>query len=375
MSAEPSWGRSPWDAGPPRPPAALPPTCDVVVVGAGLTGLSAALHLARAGADVVVLERLRVGAGASGRTGAIALEGTAAGAAAELGDCLGTLARVVADAGISCGLELGGCWELEHVPLGGSGTALWRDGHQALCLARTEPGGTLDAGALLRGLADAAAAAGARIVEGVAVAPIASGRMLRLASGGTMATGRVVLATGSFTAGLVPMPEGFATALTLAAATDPLDEATLAAIGLADRMPFYTADLPYLWGRLLDDGRLVVGAGLVFPGDGDVDRVRLDDAECRDALERLVGRARGLHPALAGVRASARWGGPVSFRRERQPVVCWHPTVPDVLVTGAYAGHGVALSVRLGALVADAVTTGRALPDWGALGRARQSPS
>src|SRR5262249_25874075 len=73
------WGRPPWrvDAVPPAMP--LPARCDVAVVGGGFTGLSAAYHLARRGARVVLLEASTVGAGASGRTGGIVLEGTAAG--------------------------------------------------------------------------------------------------------------------------------------------------------------------------------------------------------------------------------------------------------------------------------------------------------
>lgn len=43
--------------------------CDVCVIGGGLTGLSAALHLAEAGYDVVLLEGRRLGWGASGRNG------------------------------------------------------------------------------------------------------------------------------------------------------------------------------------------------------------------------------------------------------------------------------------------------------------------
>src|SRR6056297_2581615 len=42
---------------------------DVCIIGAGYTGLSAALHLAEAGLDVVLLEAHRVGFGASGRNG------------------------------------------------------------------------------------------------------------------------------------------------------------------------------------------------------------------------------------------------------------------------------------------------------------------
>ncbi|MFM2317380.1 MAG: hypothetical protein RLZZ215_1, partial [Pseudomonadota bacterium] len=44
-------------------------TADVCIVGGGYTGLSAALHLADAGYQVVLLEAHRVGWGASGRNG------------------------------------------------------------------------------------------------------------------------------------------------------------------------------------------------------------------------------------------------------------------------------------------------------------------
>src|SRR5262245_44688978 len=53
--------------------------CDVCVVGGGIAGCSAALHLAERGYRVVLLEEHRVGWGASGRSGAQAIFGVAAG--------------------------------------------------------------------------------------------------------------------------------------------------------------------------------------------------------------------------------------------------------------------------------------------------------
>ncbi|WP_326548380.1 FAD-dependent oxidoreductase [Mycolicibacterium sp. ND9-15] len=53
---------------PPVPLAASDRSADVVVVGAGITGLITAVLLARAGKEVLVLEALRVGAGATGNT-------------------------------------------------------------------------------------------------------------------------------------------------------------------------------------------------------------------------------------------------------------------------------------------------------------------
>lgn len=70
VKPDPYW----WEAAP-RPegePPALPEKADVVIVGAGFTGLSAGLTLARAGRDVVVLEKDRPGEGASSRNGGIA---------------------------------------------------------------------------------------------------------------------------------------------------------------------------------------------------------------------------------------------------------------------------------------------------------------
>src|SRR2546430_6207393 len=64
---------------PERPALADGIDCDVCVVGAGIAGCSTALHLALAGLRVRMLEEQRVGWGASGRSGAQAIYGIAAG--------------------------------------------------------------------------------------------------------------------------------------------------------------------------------------------------------------------------------------------------------------------------------------------------------
>ena len=60
-----------WEAAPPRPrvESPLPQSADVVIVGSGYTGLSAALTLARAGRQVVVIDAGSPGYGASTRNG------------------------------------------------------------------------------------------------------------------------------------------------------------------------------------------------------------------------------------------------------------------------------------------------------------------
>src|SRR5438105_939175 len=68
-------------AAPERPALAGSLDCDVCVIGAGIAGCSTALHLAEKGLAVVLLEEQRVGWGASGRSGAQAIYGVAAGQA------------------------------------------------------------------------------------------------------------------------------------------------------------------------------------------------------------------------------------------------------------------------------------------------------
>lgn len=362
------WGRPPWrvDCTPPR--AALPARCDVAVVGGGFTGLSAACHLARRGADVVLLEAATLGAGASGRTGGIVLEGTAAGPLERVEHCLDALAGVVADSGIACDLRLPGCWELEHRSQPAGLRPLWRDGDTWLCIADTVAGGTVDPGALVAGLAAAAAAAGARLQEHAAVRALAPGPPARLHTDtGALSADRVVVALNAYTTDLLRLPVRFETALTLAVCTTPLEPAAIAVLGLADGLPFYTLDLPYLWGRTLRDGRLVLGAGLVTAGNGPVTDIALDGAAGADMLARLATRAAGFHPALAGVAVRERWGGPIAFPPGRTPVLSALPDAPHVLVSGGCSGHGIALGVRVGQLVTDAIADGTPLPAWGAL--------
>ena len=110
----------------------LPPRADVAVIGAGLTGLSTALHLARAGADVVLLESHTVGWGASGRNGGMATTGLAISypkavkrygnyEAARMytayNDAIDTVEKVVRDEGIDCDFARTGKLTLQAVAL------------------------------------------------------------------------------------------------------------------------------------------------------------------------------------------------------------------------------------------------------------------
>ena len=106
----------------------------------------------------------------------------------------------------------------------------------------------------------------------------------------------------------------------------------------------------------------------------------ITDAEPVRIFAQLEQRVRQLHPALAPVKFTHRWGGPILFRDSWKPVFDWHPAsvvtrkddVTDeiwrnAVVLGAYAGHGVALSSYLGTWAAEVLLQQRQLPKWSAL--------
>ena len=117
--------------GPDRSSTEVGGNVDVAVVGAGLTGLSAALHLARKGADVAVFERETVAFGASGRNGGMATPGMAIGfrhAIARYGfptasalflaydDAIDSVEKLVAEEGIDCDFARTGKMNLAPKP-------------------------------------------------------------------------------------------------------------------------------------------------------------------------------------------------------------------------------------------------------------------
>jgi glycine/D-amino acid oxidase-like deaminating enzyme len=343
---------------------------DVAIVGGGLTGASAAYHLAKMRIRAVLFEAGLLADGASGRTGGLVLEGTAAGILDQVDVCVPGLKRLVDEEEIDCDLVLPGCWEIEHRKFAPRRMLPWSDDGRPVGIARTVSGGAVQPAALTIGIAQAAARLGAIIREQSPVSGIITGPELSLEIGGQrIRPGHVVVATNAWINATLPDTPPLHSSLTFACATEPLDAATLAAIGLGDGVPFYTSDLPYLWGRTTRDRRVIFGAGLVFGEAADLEQTDVREGSSGAVLERLQKRVRGLHPALRETRFEAAWAGPIAFAEDSIPLLGPHPANPRVLVSGGYAGHGVALGVRAGELLALAVGENLPLPKWGSLSR------
>src|SRR5260370_10721325 len=140
----------------------------------------------------------------------------------------------------------------------------------------------------------------------------------------------VLLATNASSLKLSGLRAAAVPKLTFALATAPLSTAQLKAIGLSSHRPFYTIDLPYLWGRLLESNGVIFGAGLVpayvgtpsrFPISAGSIKNRVHDLHCYDVrrgqaadrLRWLEGPVRTLHPPLPPVRIPPLSAVPIPF--------------------------------------------------------------
>ena len=339
---------------------------DVAVVGAGFTGLATAHYVLQRSSSlrVAVFEAQQVGSGASGRTGGLVLEDTAVGPLPGVERCIATLQELVSTQNIACDLHVDGCWEIGRHGALACSPIQWAD-HGTLQVVNVIPGGAFDPRKFLAGLAASVQRAGGEIFEHVPVTGLdmASRDSIRLEAGGkAVYAERVVFATNAFCLPLLGLQDWAGGVHTIAVATEPLADTVLDAIGWATRTPFYTLDLPYLWGRVTADGRAVIGAGLV--GRGDVENARVDSAEAGHLFDGLERRIRGLHPALHHVRITHRWMGPLCFTNDSKPLIASLDADGRVLMATGYHGHGVALSARVGKLLAEALAGEADLPAW-----------
>ena len=361
-----NWGNRPWTLGFHAKSQPLPETVDFAVVGGGFTGLVAAAWLKRLASEksVALLEAETFGAGASGHTGGLALAESAAGSLPVLGDVLAGYQKILDELRVDGDIHLPGVYELGRtIPLKDS-PIQWSDSGE-LHAVNEVAGGTIDPGKVVTGLAVAAERFGVMLFEHANVERCDFQNPLLLHTPlGVLRARQVLFATNAYSLELTGWTGRAESCFTIAVATEPLDDSILRKIGLAHGKPFYTVDLPYLWGRLLGK-QIIFGSGLVHFSDWrEIHSLSIESGSAAEAFARLEYRVGKLHPNLRGVKFTHRWGGPIAISQGWLPIFERHPESSNAVVLGAYSGHGVAQSVYLGAWAAEALLGKRELPRW-----------
>jgi len=361
------WGNPPWTIDFHSTARELPSEVDFAIVGGGFSGLSAAARLRQVQPDktTAVFEADCVGAGSSGHTGGMTLAESAAGDLPGLGDVLEGFAEIQRELKIECDFNLPGVWELGRRKIKKDSPISWNDSG-TLGVVSDVPGGCVDPGKLVSGLAQAAQQTGAAIFENARVEDISYRHPLELeVAGKRVRAGQVLIATNAESLELSDLSGGAEPKFTLALATEPLTDAQLNDVGFSTLKPFYTVDMPYLWGRPIHRNQLIFGSGLVHLEHwSELLNLNIATGEAAGLMRLLESRVRSLNPALKNVQFTNRWGGPILITDEMTPVFKHHLKSKNIIVLGGYNGHGVVLSVYLGRWAADVLAGKRKSPSW-----------
>lgn len=357
---------------------------DVVVIGGGFTGLSAAAHLAKAGVDVVLIEAHRFGDGASGRNGGQLGTGQRAWAEeteAELGFARAKALFDLAEEAKAhlLGFAEGHGIDIEFMP-GQMSVAhkpryvkdyrnhaevmAGRFGYPHISFMDAKEtaervgstrffGGIRDTGTghinplkLVVGTAKVAAAAGAQLFENTRATGIsaANGRVTVTTPAGTVTADKALVAVNAYGGDLEPVSAAHVMPIgSFIGATLPLgpDSPVLPGLESVDDSRFVVR-----YFRRDREGRLLFGGREIYaPGDP------------QDISVHIRRQIAEIYPALKDVEITHAWGGYVGITLPRTPFV--REVMPNVISAGGYSGHGVMLSNFVGKLYAETVAGNR----------------
>lgn len=367
------------NSSPDRPVLVGEAEADVVVIGAGFTGLSAALHLAEAGKRVVVLEAETPGWGASGRNGGQvnpglkadpeeteAIHGPDMGkrmveASAAAGDLVfGLIEKYAIQCGANrCGWVRSATSAKTLSQLSETGRQWRARGHAVdeidtdemarLLGVRYYVGGLIDRrGGNLHplnyalGLAAAAEQAGARIHGHSCVKELNSdGDMVQVKTQAAQVTAaKALICTNAYTGPLAqPLGQTVVPVTSVQVATEPLSDNVVRSILPEGHSPSDTRRL-LVYFRKDAAGRFIMGG-----------RGAMNDKHVLNRQQALRDAAQELYPQLQGVAWRYAWGGDVALTRCHAPGL--HKIGPNALAGIGFNGRGVGMATVMGRILAD----------------------
>ncbi|HEY2807792.1 MAG TPA: FAD-binding oxidoreductase [Steroidobacteraceae bacterium] len=356
---------------------------DVCVVGGGIAGCSAALHLAERGMRVALLEERRIGWGASGRSGAQAIQGIASGQA-KLDRLIGPqAARQVWEVSVE-GLEL-----MRQLIRRFSIDCDWVNGHLSAAVkprheadlhaeiaelkdvygyqsVRYMPreelrsvlatdrylGAVYDSNSghlhplnYTLGVAAAAQSMGVQIygdTRALSFAPSGNAQVRIATPNGEVRARFLVLCGNVFLGATAPsLAAKIMAVATYIVATEPLGAARAQALITNNAA---VSDMNWV----LDYFRRSADHRLLFGG-----RVNYSGMKSFDAPSATRARMLGVYPQLKDVRIEYAWGGDVDITLNRAPH--FGRLAPNVYFLQGFSGHGIALTGIAGKLVAEAI--------------------
>jgi glycine/D-amino acid oxidase-like deaminating enzyme len=370
----------------PRSPLASSTEADVVVLGAGYTGLWTAYYLLKADPDlkVAVVEKEIVGFGASGRNGGwcsskfpvtpATLEHRYGRDAARslmlaMNDSVDEVARVCEAECIDAQFHKGGILTLargeHHLPVLRSAfdaySRLGLSQQYRLCNASEArervrvPNASIHPGRLVRGLARAVERRGGLIYERTEVLDFEGGTSPRLLTscGEVRARHAIVLAGESYLTRLAKLHRAVLPVYSLITLTEPLTAAQWAQIGWQNRESLASCNYTIDYLTRTADGRILFGSrGAPYRLGSKISDEQDRHAQTHARIQQMLVE---WFPTLKGVKFTHAWGGPVGMPRDWMPMTEFDPATKIATARG-YTGQGVSTTNLTGRILAGLIS-------------------